>query len=66
MLNNKNSGVIPHNASFADALNEGKLMRWMSVNANSDKKDVNYPFIKEVDLVAKKLLELNRLGKGGK
>lgn len=57
-LKSNNSAVIWHNSDFSDAMNEGKLFKWMNVNKGCKKTDVNYPFIHEVDLATKKLIKM--------
>jgi MinD-like ATPase involved in chromosome partitioning or flagellar assembly len=64
-LKSANSAVIPHCSGFSDAMNEGKLLHWMSVNKECDKNDVNYPFIKEVGLASKKIVTMCSAPKGG-
>lgn len=65
-LSSANSAVIPHCSGFSDALNEGKLFPWMVVNKGCTQKDVNYPFIKEIELASKKIAQLCNNKKGGK
>lgn len=58
-VNSNNSATIWHSSGFSDAMNEGKLLKWMSLNKGCEKKDVNYPFIREVGIASKKILAMS-------
>lgn len=65
VIKSSNSGVIPHCSGFSDAMNQGKLLQWMSVNKECKSPDINFPYVKEVNLITTKLFAMASAKKGG-
>lgn len=55
-LKRENSGVIPLNVGFMDAVSGGKVVDYFEANLDSEAGDANYRFISEVDKVSERLL----------
>lgn len=55
-ISSKNSGVIPYNVAFKDAIADGKIINFIRDNINCTKSDENYNFIKKVGSAAEKML----------
>lgn len=64
-LNKKNSGVVPVNVGFMDAISGGRVKDFFEENLECEQGDANYMFVREVKLATERLSYLmNDLGKG--
>jgi hypothetical protein len=59
-----NSGTIPYNANFLDAMNDGKVIEFLKANLGCEKEDENYYFIQQVRKAADKILKITGFGAG--
>ena len=57
-LRRENSGVIPMNVGFMDAVSAGKTVDFLEANMESEPGDTNYAFVSEVERVSEALLRL--------
>lgn len=57
-LRRENSGVIPLNVGFMDAISAGKTVDFLEANLESEPGDTNYMFVSEVERVSEALLHL--------
>lgn len=57
-LRRENSGVIPLNVGFMDAISAGKTVDFLEANLESEPGDTNYMFVSEVEKVSEALLHL--------
>lgn len=55
-ISSKNSGIIPYNIEFADAISDGNVLRYIEKNILSDDENESYGFLYEVFESAKKIL----------
>lgn len=55
-LTYKNVGVIPNCPAYADAMNEGNLVKFFLKNNKCSRSDPNYLFVSETKQAAKKIL----------
>lgn len=55
-ISSSNSGVIPYNIAFKDALTDGKMINFIRDNINCSKSDENYIFIKKVRSAVERIL----------
>lgn len=55
-INRKNSGVIPLNIGYMDAISSGRVMDYFATNMECEQGDVNFRFIKEVREASERLL----------
>lgn len=61
-LKGSRTGSVAYNVEFRDAINDGKLLRFMLKNLNCNKIDTNFEFINELAKSADRFL--NFIGKG--
>ena len=54
-INRKNSGVIPLNIGFMDAISNGRVMDFFATNMECERGDVNFGFINEVREASERL-----------
>lgn len=64
-LKSSNSAVLPHCSAFSDALNAGKLFNWLVINKECKSSSINYSFVKEMNLVTKKLAKFTSIRMNG-
>ncbi|NLK75112.1 MAG: hypothetical protein GX288_07485 [Clostridiales bacterium] len=57
-INIHNSGVVPYNTKYLDALCDGNIIEFFLDNLKCTKKDLNWYFINHIKVTSKKIMEI--------